>query len=95
MTNRIMTDDDYTTLGMLVDSPAFGILRKLLSGYRSEVLSQLQSTDSPMDIYRLQGRLFGLNTIENLPTLIMTSRKKKAEIEEAEKAKKRRKPKAS
>lgn len=75
-----LSEDDVILLESLIKSPAFGLLKKVLSIYRGTVMAALTSCKDANEMFVVQGRLLGLGAIENLPGLIVQRRQMKIDI---------------
>lgn len=88
---RALTEAEKIQLEALVKSPVYGALKVLLDGYRHECLTILTTSKDTHKIFETQGRLIGLNVIENLPAVVVRQleegRKKDKEEEDRKEAK--------
>lgn len=76
--------DDLVLLESLIKSPVFGALKRALSKYKDVCLAELLSGNDTHKLYQMQGRIAGINAIENLP-VILVRRKHEAEKKAEEK----------
>lgn len=68
---RPLTDIEVSHLEALVKSPALGALKALLDIYRDQCVVTLTASKDPVELYQTQGRLIGINMIDNLPSLYL------------------------
>lgn len=79
-----ISEDDVVMLEALVRSPAFGALKRMLGSYRQQCQSHLLTTKNPPKLFEIQGRIIGINVIENLPGILVARRQSRLEAEQAE-----------
>lgn len=85
MANIKLSEEELVLIESIVRSPAFGILKKVISGEIEETKSLLCTVDDEKKFRQLQGRIAGLQTINNLPEFMAKRQemmRKKKEIEE-------------
>lgn len=78
-----LPEEDLVMIESLVKSPAFGALKRLLNIYRQEALGVLKSSDDTHRIFQTQGRLIGMDIIENLPSLTVAQWRERQKVAEA------------
>jgi hypothetical protein len=80
MTDIKLTDDEMRQIDALVASPVFGVLRKVLHGYRKHIESMLVTETSHPELMRLQGRVMGIRMIENVPDILTGEFRKQEKV---------------
>lgn len=79
-----LTEDDLILLENLLTSPAFKLLKKTLEVYRRNVFSSFTTCADSNTMFALQGRIAGLQVVENLPRLLVERRQQKIEKSKVE-----------
>lgn len=87
MEDLVLSEEHIVMLESLIKSPAFLALKRLLASYRANCQNELLSASDVQKIFQIQGRLIGLQVIENLPSIVVHQRGEKLK-REAEAAKK-------
>lgn len=89
-----LPEDDLIMLEALIMSPAFAALKRALDKYRAACNSVLLSATESNRMFQTQGRIIGINTIENLPKILVQQRQVRIKKAEAERQleEKRKKP---
>lgn len=88
-----LSPEEHAEIEALVKSPVYRTLQKVGEQYKSVIMNQLLSTESPEKIFQLQGRIIGVNAMQNLPGVITSIKehddKSRTEREELESKKHR------
>ena len=66
-----VSDEDLANLTALVRSPVFESLKRLIGGYREQRFALLLSEVEHAKLLGIQGEIKGLNTIQNLPAIMV------------------------
>lgn len=84
-----LAEDDVILLESLIKSPVYSALKRALDRYRKECQSVLLTAENVHKLYQTQGRIIGINVIEQLPSLMVHRRQVKLKAEETKKQKER------
>jgi len=88
-----LSAEEYGEIEVLVKSPVYRTLQKLGEQYKAVIMNQLLSTESHEKIFQLQGRIIGVNAMQNLPGVIQAIKENddraRSEREEQDKKKHR------
>lgn len=87
--NCKLTEDEIAHIEMLVKSPGFNVLKKLMYQQIQACKHALCSAENMTDVTRWQGRIAGLHSLTNVPEVMATKmaaqRERKQKIEAAKK----------
>lgn len=81
-------EDDVILLQSLIQSPAWVALKRSLKSYKAACESILLNGQDLYTIHRTQGLILGMNTVENLPRILVERQTKKVRQQESDKREK-------
>lgn len=75
-----LTPEEHAEIEVLVKSPVYRTLQKLGEQYKGMVMEELLSTESPEKIFNLQGRIIGVNAMQNIPGMVASIREREEKV---------------
>lgn len=84
-----LSNDEYQSLGALLESPAYSVLEKIWAKEKEGIVMGMMTAIEPMDLYKSQGRLLQMNSFKNNPQLLHKAWREREEKKAKEKKKKK------
>lgn len=83
-----LSQDEIAHMEAFVQSPVYKTFQKIIAGYKATVQEELLTAKDLQQVFQLQGRIIGVQAIENFPVIYAKSaqeQRKKAQANQAAK----------